>query len=504
MKKALLTMAIAGLGFGTAKAQLPIGSVAPDFTLTDINGMSHNLYNYLDQGYTVLIDISAAWCGPCWSASQNGFMKNLYEQYGPTGTVTPGKIMVLFVEGEAQNTTAQLHGVNGAGVLATQGDWVTGKPYPIIDDASINSLYQLGGFPTFTLVCPNRQVAYSVAGFGSSMGSTQFWMNYVGNCPIAVTGTNVGTIGVNTPASVCAGGTTTLSTKIQNLGSVPLTSATITAKVNGASIASFNWSGNLPKYGMADVNIGTYTFTQPSTVVTYEATTNNDVNASDNSKTANADAITSTYKSWVLEVKTDNYPGEVAWTVKNSSNATVQSHSYQAGPGQAGAGGPDAMKLFTHVLHLSENECYTIEITDVYGDGLYGVNSAADTGYVRLKDGAGVVYNFGANYGEGISKIAKTGTNVLSVNKLNNVGEITLYPNPINDILNIKMSLVNGSKVAFNITNVLGQQVGNVQTMNFNAGENTTSINTSNLTNGIYFLNIVTDEGSVQHKFIKK
>ena len=46
-------------------AQLADGSVAPDFTVTDINGNSHRLYDYLNNGYTVIIDISATWCPPC-------------------------------------------------------------------------------------------------------------------------------------------------------------------------------------------------------------------------------------------------------------------------------------------------------------------------------------------------------------------------------------------------------------------------------------------------------
>ena len=46
-------------------AQLPDGSIAPDFTTTDVNGNVHRLYDYLDDGYTVILDISATWCGPC-------------------------------------------------------------------------------------------------------------------------------------------------------------------------------------------------------------------------------------------------------------------------------------------------------------------------------------------------------------------------------------------------------------------------------------------------------
>ena len=42
---------IAALMVGTASfAQLPDGSIAPDFTATDINGVEHNLFSYLDSG----------------------------------------------------------------------------------------------------------------------------------------------------------------------------------------------------------------------------------------------------------------------------------------------------------------------------------------------------------------------------------------------------------------------------------------------------------------------
>ena len=47
------------ISFSTiATAQLR-GSIAPDFTTTDVNGNVHRLYDYLDDGYTVILDISA-------------------------------------------------------------------------------------------------------------------------------------------------------------------------------------------------------------------------------------------------------------------------------------------------------------------------------------------------------------------------------------------------------------------------------------------------------------
>jgi peroxiredoxin len=81
MKK-LFTLLFVVMSFATAKAQLADGSIAPDWTMTDINGQSHTLYNYLDSGYVVFLDFSATWCPPCWSYHNGHAFRDLYNQYG--------------------------------------------------------------------------------------------------------------------------------------------------------------------------------------------------------------------------------------------------------------------------------------------------------------------------------------------------------------------------------------------------------------------------------------
>jgi len=66
------------LALHPTQAQLPDGTIAPDWTLTDLNGVQHNLYSYLNAGKSVIIDFSATWCPPCWSYHNGGILEDLY------------------------------------------------------------------------------------------------------------------------------------------------------------------------------------------------------------------------------------------------------------------------------------------------------------------------------------------------------------------------------------------------------------------------------------------
>jgi hypothetical protein len=167
MKKLLQIIIIALLSFSNVQAQLPDGSVAPDFTFTDLNGTTHTLYDYLDNSYTVFVDFSAVWCGPCWGYHTSGTLENLYTHHGPAGMPnvdpnTTDDVMVIFVEGDGSNLAC----LQGTG-CGTQGDWLTGTPYPImctgndlqgspINTTNPTSSYQISGWPTVYMICPDR------------------------------------------------------------------------------------------------------------------------------------------------------------------------------------------------------------------------------------------------------------------------------------------------------------------------------------------------------------
>ncbi len=137
-------------------AQLPDGSMAPDWTMTDIEGNEHHLYEYLDNGYAVVLDFSATWCGPCWSYHLSGALEELYINHGPAGMpnvseTTTDDVMVIFIEGDESTTTEDLYGTGSN----TTGNWVENTPYPIIDDHAQTSIYMISAWPTIYTICQN-------------------------------------------------------------------------------------------------------------------------------------------------------------------------------------------------------------------------------------------------------------------------------------------------------------------------------------------------------------
>jgi cytochrome oxidase Cu insertion factor (SCO1/SenC/PrrC family) len=147
-----------GLLFASSSfGQLQNGSIAPNFTLTDINGTTHSLYDYLDEGKTVYIDFFACHCPYCWNYHNTHALSNLFDTYGPN--TAENKVFVFAIELDPNNGTNEFYGISGV----TQGNWVAGTNYPQINPegaarSSIISDYAVNYYPLIYAICPDRTI----------------------------------------------------------------------------------------------------------------------------------------------------------------------------------------------------------------------------------------------------------------------------------------------------------------------------------------------------------
>jgi thiol-disulfide isomerase/thioredoxin len=143
-----------------AFAQLPDCSTVPDFTFTDIKGKSHHLYEYLNEGKSVVLDVSATWCHPCWEYHKSGILDSLYNLMDSPGS---NKWKVLFIEADKTTTIADVEGFG----FNTVGDWTDGTVFPIMNpDASPElSAFMMGFninyYPTLIFIYPNKKIFQS-------------------------------------------------------------------------------------------------------------------------------------------------------------------------------------------------------------------------------------------------------------------------------------------------------------------------------------------------------
>ena len=79
MKHLLLTIAlILGMGMNVY-SQTPLTN-AVDFTHTDLDGNTHNLFSLLNSGKWVAIDFHAYWCGTCMTLAAD--FGQSFQDYG--------------------------------------------------------------------------------------------------------------------------------------------------------------------------------------------------------------------------------------------------------------------------------------------------------------------------------------------------------------------------------------------------------------------------------------
>ena len=73
-------------------AQIQVGETAPDFTVTDVHGDTHNLYTYTANGQYVMLDFFFTTCVPCQYYTPQISMA--YEAYG----CNDGDIVILGID----------------------------------------------------------------------------------------------------------------------------------------------------------------------------------------------------------------------------------------------------------------------------------------------------------------------------------------------------------------------------------------------------------------------
>ncbi len=204
---------------------------------------------------------------------------------------------------------------------------------------------------------------------------------------------------------------------IKNMGGDELTSLDIEYSINGGATELYQWTGSLGFNLGEQVTLPEMSFvSQP--VNTFEFIVSNpngqpDLNPENNTLAEDFDAApqipTSTIK---FEIKTDQYPSETTWKVRNSAGTIL----YSGGPYSG------ANTIYTATWEINEFDCFTYTIYDAYGDGIC---CAYGNGYYKLMDENNNVLIQGGQFGsEEVKPFERQDANSVTANFMADATEI--------------------------------------------------------------------------------
>ncbi|MFC4722646.1 M43 family zinc metalloprotease [Geojedonia litorea] len=285
--------------------------------------------------------------------------------------------------------------------------------------------------------------------------------------------------------------TGTFSPKVilTNFGTIPLTSATITYNLNGGASMVENWTGSLSEEAHETISLPSMTTPPGNNILNVTVSqTNTDQRGCNDGDAKSFNGVTYENTTQIhLTLNTDDFANEIDWEFKNSSNTLLYSGSYDSPA--------DDNKTFIEAFDVVANECYTFTITDTQGDGIccdFGIGS-----YELRTDNNTLIVSGGSF---AFSETTTMSTTALSMDDYFKTNRVKIYPNPTQNDLTISMLNPRQLPNGFQVYNMLGQAI-------FSKSITTVEdlkINTSILSNGMYFIKISKGSRSIAIPFIKK
>jgi len=446
---------------GQLCAQLDGSGIAPDFTITDVNGTEHTLYNYLDDGVVVVLDFFAVWCGICQGNAS--YVEDLYLEYGPEGS---GKIEILSLEADAASSDEQV--INYAIEFAASNPHVNDTENTVED-------YHINFFPTYYVIAPDR--SYKIMpGVGSVLQSNM--EAAILEAPgLREVDNDIRILSFDQPKGALCNEVFSPQLVVQNYGRNEISSFDVQTYVDGSLLHTRSFGEIIPAYQLFSLTVpeisGLHTGWHELEFVFVNVNGQMDGDPYNGVRTSDF-LILENKASLVVNLNADSYPEELWWNITQNGRVIVQKLNYK-----------DPIRATPTDVCLEEDSCYRLTLYDRYGDGMSFGN--LEVLYQDEVIGLILAENFG---GSSISIDFCVHSGSTGIEDLSSFVEFNIYPNPGDGRLTIEMSDYAELDGNLEIFNVFGQKL----LFQSVVGPDNLTIDLSDQPDGIYFVHLRTKD----------
>ena len=280
---------------------------------------------------------------------------------------------------------------------------------------------------------------------------------------------------------------------IKNFGAQTLNVVDIYYQVGSNAPQKRTWYGLLPTGKDTDVVLYNINFAGASGNKTFKAWIDKpngqtDGNALNDSKISTFNVPVQLPNSFAIEMTTNSVPTDNRVVIKNLWGQIMFDKQYTI-----------ASKLQRDTINLGYG-CYTLELTDVTGDGLSFFANSSGNGSFRLMKflpNYSLIKNFNADFGSKVVFNFTAGA-PLSIEETSPM-DFDLYPNPTTHTLHIDMLADKGLMNEVSIFNIQGKLLHS-----FNSSAASFDADLANFDSGIYIITIKNEDGQLSRKFLKQ
>jgi hypothetical protein len=302
---------------------------------------------------------------------------------------------------------------------------------------------------------------------------------------------NAALYAASTPVTVCS---ETIGPKalLVNDGGVTMTSIDFTYSVNNGTEATYAWTGSLANDEEEWVSLPAIEIENMMEINTVEVSVGDPNGVPDEYPDNNVS--TTTFEQSVdlenpplvrLWIKTDNYPEETTWDLKNGAGEIL----YTGGPYD------DNNHLYFTDFDITDIDCYSFTIYDAGGNGFMG----DDAKYYMTHGTSGLIFYQDNEFSS--QEEVQFGVGLVGIENTILAESFKVFPNPVQEEAWVMYETTEQASVVMNLYNLEGKMLI-ANTQNVGTGVHSIKIETNQLSNGVYFVELQVNNKSFKKKIV--